>query len=264
MPVEYEVPAKMPKNGIPYKHFFVDPGFKEDKWVIRAEARPGAPSVVHHIVVFILPPGSKKFNQDDPNNLVLGGTAPGDVAVGQQPGMAKRIPAGSQLVFQLHYTPNGTAQKDRSSLGLTFAKEPPRLEVKTVPIFQAFFRIPAGAENHRVDSWFALERDGYIIGFMPHMHLRGKDFLYEAVYPDGKKETLLSIPRYNFLWQGVYRYEKPLALPAGTRVHCMAHFDNSDKNPNNPDPTRAVTWGDQTWQEMMIGWMDYAYEPEKK
>jgi peroxiredoxin len=263
MPVEYDVPATTPRNGIPYKHFTVDPGFTEDRWVVQSEAHAGAPAVVHHVVVFIVPPG-KKFNPDDPTNIVLGGMAPGDVLVRQRAGMAKRIPANSKLVFQIHYTPNGTAQKDRSSIGLTFAKEPPRLEVMTVPIFNLFFRIPPGADNHRVESWFTFERDGYIIGCMPHMHLRGKDFLYEAIYPDGTRETLLSVPRWSFLWQSVYRFEKPHPMPAGSKVHCIAHFDNSDKNPNNPDPTKAVFWGDQTWEEMMIGWMDYAYEPEKK
>lgn len=262
MPVEFDVPATMPKDGIPYKHFSVDPGFTEDRWVIQSEAHAGAPAVVHHVVVFIVPPG-KKFNPDDPTNLVLGGMAPGDVVVRQLSGMAKRIPANSKLVFQLHYTPNGIAQKDRSSIGLTFARERPEMEVTTVPIFN-LFRIPAGADNHRVESWFKFERDGYIIGMMPHMHLRGKDFLYEAIFPDGTRKTLLSVPRWNFLWQSVYRLATPQRMPAGSRVHCIAHFDNSDKNPNNPDPTRAVYWGDQTWEEMMIGWMDYAYEPEKK
>lgn len=263
MPTEFDVPAQMPRGGIPYKHFIVDPGFEEDRWVVRGEARPDAKAVVHHMLVFILPPG-KRFNPDDPSNPVLCGTAPGDVAQRLPEGMAKRVPAKHRLVFQMHYTPNGTAMKDRSSVGLTFAAQPPRLEVKTVPIFNAFFRIPAGADNHRVESTFTFERDGYVTGLMPHMHLRGKDFLYEAEYPDGTKETLLSVPRFNFHWQSVYRLEKPHKMPAGTKVHCVAHFDNSDKNPNNPDPTRTVFWGDQTWQEMMVGWMDYAYEPAKK
>ncbi len=262
MPTEFEVPAQMPRGGIPYKHFIVDPGFEEDRWVVRGEARPDAKPVVHHMLVFILPPG-QRFNPDDPSNPVLCGTAPGDVAQRLPEGMAKRIPAKHRLVFQMHYTPNGTAMKDRSSVGLTFAAQPPRLEVKTVPIFNAFFRIPPGADNHRVESTFTFERDGYVTGLMPHMHLRGKDFLYEAVYPDGTKETLLSVPRFNFHWQSVYRLEKPHKMPAGTKVHCVAHFDNSAKNPNNPDPTRTVFWGDQTWQEMMVGWMDYAYEPAK-
>jgi hypothetical protein len=261
MPEEFAVPAVAPRNGIPYKFFVVDPGFKEDRWIARAEARPGAPAVVHHILMFVLPPG-QRFNPDNPANLVLCGTAPGDMPTILPPGLAKKIPAGSKLIFEMHYTPNGTAQKDRSSLGLVFAKGPVR-EVHTVPIFNAFFRIPAGADNHRVDGWFTFKRNAQVIAFMPHMHVRGKDFLYEAVAPDGKKTTLLSVPRYNFYWQNSYHLAKPLAMAKGSKIHCIAHFDNSTKNPNNPDPTRAVYWGDQTWEEMMIGWMDYVDEPEK-
>lgn len=261
MPQEFAVPATAPKNGIPYKFFRVDPGFKEDRWIAAAEARPGAPSVVHHIVIFILPPG-KRFNPEDPANLVLCGTAPGDMPMILRPGLAKKIPAGSKLVFEMHYTPNGTAQNDRSSLGLVFAKGPVQ-EVFTVPIFQALFRIPPGADNYQVESSFTFRRDARVIAFMPHMHLRGKDFRYEAVYPDGKKTTLLSVPRYNFYWQSAYLLSEPLAAPKGSKIHCIAHFDNSAKNPNNPDPTKAVYWGDQTWEEMMIGWMDYVNEPGK-
>ncbi|MBY0523039.1 MAG: redoxin domain-containing protein [Gemmataceae bacterium] len=259
MPDEFDVPAKMPRNGIPYKHFTLDPGFKEDRWVVQAEARPGSPGVVHHILTFVLPLG-KKFNKDDPSNPVLCGTAPGDSPMMMRPGMAKRIPAGSKLVLQMHYTPNGTAQKDRSRIGLVFAKENPVQEVHTMPVFNAFFRIPPGAENHTVVSSFTFEKDGHILGMMPHMHVRGKDFLYEAIYPDGKRETLLSVPQFSFLWQSSYRLEKPVAMPKGSVLRCTAHFDNSAKNPSNPDPTKAVFWGDQTWQEMMIGWTEYTYD----
>ncbi len=259
MPEEFDVPAQMPKKGIPYKHFFIDTNFKEDRWVVRAEARPGSPEVVHHMLVFILPPG-KPFFKDNPNNLVLCGTAPGDMPMVLRPGMAKRIPAGSRLVLQMHYTPNGQARKDRSSIGLIFTDKPPEREVLVVPIVNFLFRIPPGAENYKLESSFRFEHDGQIIDFMPHMHLRGKDFLYEVIYPEGKNETLLSIPRYNFNWQSIYRLERPLPVRKGTQVHCVAHFDNSAKNPLNPDPTRPVFWGDQTWQEMMIGWMGYAYD----
>ena len=111
-----------------------------------------------------------------------------------------------------------------------------------------------------MESEFTFREDGHLLGFMPHMHLRGKDFLYEAVYPDGRTETLLSIPRYDFNWQSVYRAATPIALPKGSKIHCLAHFDNSANNPNNPDPTRAVRWGDQTWEEMMIGWTEFVYD----
>jgi hypothetical protein len=147
---------------------------------------------------------------------------------------------------------------------MIFAKEPPKWRVETCPIHNPAFRIPPGADNYKWEASFEFKENGHILNFMPHMHLRGKDFLYEAIYPDSKKETLLSVPRFNFGWQSVYRLEKPLAMPKGTVIHCVAHYDNSAKNPNNPDPSQTVYWGDQTWEEMMIGWMDlYSDNPAK-
>jgi peroxiredoxin len=259
MPEAYEVAAKAPKGGIPYQYFYVDAPFTEDKWVERAEARAGAPEVVHHIIVFVLPPG-KKFNPADPTVQTLAGTAPGDMPFIMPPGMGKRVPKGSQLVFQMHYTPNGRPHKDRSRVGLIFAKEPPKREVLTIPVYNYLFAIPPGADNYEVKSSYTFREDGYVVGYMPHMHLRGKDFLYRARYPDGKTEMLLSVPRYNFNWQSVYRPERALPMPKGTRVECVAHFDNSAKNPSNPNPRERVFWGDQTWQEMMIGWLDVAFD----
>jgi hypothetical protein len=261
MPDEYAVPADTPRGGIPYKHFTVDPGFTEDRWIVRAEARPGAEAVVHHILVYVLPPG-QRFNPNNPRNIVLCGTAPGDSPTMLRPGYGKKIPAGAKLVMQLHYTPNGTAQKDRSSVGLIFAKPGEQLkEARTIPVFNALFRIPPGHANYQIESKYTFPRDGEVIAFMPHMHLRGKDFKYEAVYADGRRETLLFVPRFNFNWQSSYRLAEPLRLPAGSSIHCTAHFDNSTGNPNNPDPAKAVYWGDQTWQEMMVGWMDVVLDP---
>jgi peroxiredoxin len=263
MPQEFDVPAKVPPRGVPYKHFTLETNFTEDRWIERAEARPGSPAVVHHILVFIVPPGARFF----PGNFAtpaLCGTAPGDMPLMLKPGFAKKIPAGSRLVFQMHYTPNGTAYKDRSSIGLIFAKKPPEHEVITAPAYNFRFRIPPGADNHEVESTFTFRQDSKLISFMPHMHLRGKDFTYQAVYEDGKKQTLLSVPRYNFNWQSSYRLAEPLAMPKGSKIHCVAHFDNSSKNPNNPDPTSSVFWGDQTWQEMMVGWLDYSVERKKE
>jgi peroxiredoxin len=255
----FDVPAKAPPGGIPYKYFEVETNFTEDKWVERAESRAGSPEVVHHIIVFIVPP-DRKFHRNNPDVPTLSGTAPGDMPLILQPGMAKRVPKGARLVFQMHYTPSGKAQKDRSRVGLIFAKKPPQREVYTLPVYNVFFRIPPGAANFEVKSSHTFKRDGSIVGFMPHMHVRGKDFLYRARYPDGKTETLLSVPRFDFNWQSVYRPATPLRMPKGTRIECVAHFDNSANNPNNPDPTRAVLWGDQTWEEMMIGWIDVAFD----
>jgi peroxiredoxin len=259
MPEEFSVPAEAPDGGIEYQFIHIPTNFKEDRWVVRAESKPGAPEVVHHIVMFILEPG-RKFIPKAGNAPVLCGTAPGDMPLILPPGMAKKVPAGSELIFQMHYTPNGRAQKDRSSVGMIFAKEPPKWRVQTWPIHNPRFRIPPGDDNYKLEATVTFKEDGHILCFMPHMHLRGKDFLYEAIYPDGKKEILLSVPRFNFGWQSVYRLAQPLAVPKGTQIHCLAHFDNSAKNPNNPDPTQPVYWGDQTWEEMMIGWMDFYYD----
>jgi peroxiredoxin/mono/diheme cytochrome c family protein len=266
MPRAYDVPAQAPKSGIPYRYFTVDPGFKEDRWIQRAEAMAGAPSVVHHIVVFIVPKG-EFFNPEAPG-AVLCGTAPGDMPMDLPDGLAKKVPAGAKLIFQMHYTPNGKACRDRSSVAMSFAKGPPRHRVLTKPVYSVPFitrveKIPAGADNYKMEAEHVFERDAHLLHFMPHMHLRGKDFLYEAIYPDGKKEILLSVPRYNFGWQSVYRLAEPVAMPKGAKLHCVAHFDNSAKNPNNPDPTRSIYWGDQTWEEMMIGWIDYYLDGEK-
>jgi peroxiredoxin/mono/diheme cytochrome c family protein len=260
MKEEFEVPAAAPKTGVPYKYFSIDTNYPEDRWIERAEAKAGALSVVHHIVVFIAPPG-QGFNPEK-GARVLVGTAPGDMPLLLQPGMAKKLPAGSRLVFQMHYTPDGTARKDRSSVGIIFAKQPPEHQVMTMPVLNPAFRIPPGDDTYKVESSFTFHGNAHIIAFMPHMHLRGKDFLYEAIYADGKHETLLSVPHYNFNWQSAYRLAEPKAVPEGTKLHCIAHFDNSTKNPNNPDATATVKWGDQTWEEMMIGWTDFVYDQD--
>jgi mono/diheme cytochrome c family protein len=266
MPHKFSVPAKMPRGGVPYKFFAVDPGFTEDRWVARAEARPGSPGVVHHIVVFIQPK-DEVFNPDGPGNLLCG-TAPGDMPLILPPGYAKKVPAGARLIFQMHYTPNGKPYEDQSEVGLIFAKEKPAHRVLTKPVHNAAFltrfdKIPAGAENYPIEAEYRFRQDCHLLGFMPHMHLRGRDFRYEALYPDGKRETLLFVPHYQFGWQSVYRCAHSLAVPKDTRLMCLAHFDNSAKNPNNPDPGQDVWWGDQTWEEMMLGWIEYYRDNEK-
>jgi peroxiredoxin/mono/diheme cytochrome c family protein len=266
LPKPVPVPAEAPPGGIPYQYYTIQTNFTEDRWVERAEAKAGAPAVVHHVVVFIVPRG-ETFRPDGPGS-VLCGTAPGDLPMMLEPGFAKKIPAGARLVIQMHYTPNGKAVVDQSSVGMIFAKEPPRHRVLTRPIHPGSFilrvdHIPAGADNYKIEVTHTFRQDSHIIGYMPHMHLRGKDFLYEATYPDGKTETLLSVPHYQFGWQNMYRCAEPVAMPKGTKLRCVAHFDNSAKNPNNPDAKTNVYWGDQTWEEMMIGWIDYYVDQEK-
>ena len=268
MKSDFTVPADGGKAGVPYKYFTVPTNFTEDKWVQAAEARPGNRAVVHHIIAFVTEPGGespgpRKRGGGGAGGGYLVGVAPGEEGLILPPGMGKRIPKGASITFQMHYTPNGVEQKDRSSLGLIFCKEPPKQLVRTAAISQNQLAIPPGDGNYKVISSAKYDKETVVLSFMPHMHLRGKDFEYRVQYPDGRSEVVLSVPRYDFAWQMRYVLAQPLRLPAGSKVHCTAHFDNSPNNPNNPDPTRKVTWGPQTWDEMMIGWMQY-YHPEEK
>ena len=255
---KFEVPAR---GVVPYQYFLVDPGFEEDKWVKSAECRPGNRAVVHHIIVGIQ--GEGEFGEGGVHNDLesewISATAPGSPPTVMPEGYAKFIPAGSKLIFQMHYTPNGTAQSDLSHIGLIFA-DPEKVthRVSTLMSYQDEFRIPAGAANHRVVSKYKLDEDVELLSMFPHMHYRGKSFQYDFLFPDGGEETLLSVPRYDFNWQNIYALAKPRLLPAGTRLTCTAHFDNSEDNLANPDPEKNVTWGDQTWEEMMIGYFNVA------
>jgi hypothetical protein len=176
------------------------------------------------------------------------------------PGTAKRIPAGSTLIFQVHYTTNGTPGVDRSRIGLIFAKEPPRQEIRTGIIANPLFAIPAGAPNHEVAAEATFSEDVRIWTMHPHMHLRGKDMTYTAIYPDGRSQIVLNVPKFDFGWQTDYWLAEPLTMPKGSKLHVRAHFDNSQANRSNPDPSKVVRWGDQTWEEMMIGFFTYTVE----
>jgi len=253
IPEEFTVKAK---GEVPYKYFTVDTGFTEDKWIQAAEARPGNRAVVHHIIVFIQEPGQRGIDRN-PWKSHLCGTAPGEEPDVFPPGTAKRIKAGSKLLFQMHYTPSGKVEKDQSMVGLKFATAPVKHEVRVHGIMNTWFNIPAGANNHEVQSTYNVKEDSTLWAFMPHMHVRGKDFKYEIVFPDGRRETALNVPRWDFNWQHNYVPRTPLKLPAGTKILCTAHFDNSSENKSNPDPTKNVRWGDQTWEEMMIGFVTF-------
>lgn len=256
MPKEFKVPAK---GIVQYQYFTVDPGFKEDKWVRASEARPGNRAVVHHLVVNVMAPGSKPLGpQNFPIDFLAGG-APGSPPLILREGEAKLIPAGSKLVFQVHYTPNGTAQTDRSRVGLVFADpKSVRKEVRSDAAINFRFRIPAGAADHRVEADYRFNQDAILYSLFPHMHLRGKSFRFEAVYPDQKREILLDVPRYSFDWQNSYALAEPKRMPEGTILHCTAVFDNSAGNLSNPDPKSVVHFGEQTWEEMMVGYFDLA------
>lgn len=252
-------PFTVPATGvIEYKYFRVDPQFTEDKWVRMAECLPGNRKVVHHILVLVQPPDGGPAPGE--RGGFLAAYVPGLRARPYPPGKAKLVKAGSQLIFQMHYTPIGTPQNDLSSLGLVFADpKDVEYEVRTVSAVNTRFSIPPHESNHRVVSRSQrAPLEVQLLGLMPHMHLRGKSFRYEAQYPDGSTEILLDVPRYDFNWQTAYRLMQPKPLPAGTRVECVAHFDNSEENLANPDPTATVHWGDQTSDEMMIGYFDIA------
>jgi peroxiredoxin len=256
----FTVPAK---GVLPYKRFVVDPGFKEAKWVQAAEARPGNRAVVHHIIVYIRAPGKELYDSDGVAST-LSGWAPGDMPSQYTKGMAKYVPAGSKLVFEVHYTPNGKEQTDCSRVGVIFAKQPPDMVVETNIMANMKLRIPAGDGNHREQFVYELKEGGLLLSFMPHMHLRGSAARYVASYPDGHTETLLSVPDYDFNWQSVYRLAKPLNLPKGTKITWTGQWDNSADNPRNPDATKEIRWGLQTWDEMMNGWMEVARKRSEK
>ena len=255
-----EEPFAVPASGeVRYQYFQVDPGFTEDKWISAAECRPGNRAIVHHIIVLIQPPGKGLRNREieGVHSEFLTATAPGALPLRLKPGMAKLVPAGSKFVFQMHYTPNGTPQQDRSCVGLDFA-DPKEVkhQVGTDKAANTGFRIPAGADNHKVEANHRFRQDMVLLSLFPHMHLRGKAFRYTAIFPDDRRELLLDIPRYDFNWQNGYELASPKRMPAGTRLFCEAWFDNSAGNLANPDPTKTVRWGDQTWEEMMIGYFD--------
>ena len=250
---DYDVPAE---GVVSYQYFTVPTHFTEDRWVEAAEVRPGQRGAVHHVVTFIKEPSDKSDRPTDAGNILVG-YAPGENPLELMPGTAVLVKAGSSLTFQVHYTPNGKAVKDRSYIGLRFAKEPPKYRAIRGMAINFMFKIPPNDPNYEVRSSFTASQDIALDSLTPHMHLRGKDFQYTVLYPDGRREILLNVPKYDFNWQIRYHLKSPLLLPKGTRIECVAHFDNSPNNKFNPDSTREVRWGEQTWEEMMIGFFTY-------
>ncbi len=257
MPV-YSLPARGP---VEYQYFAVHTGFTEDRWISAAEVAPGNRAVVHHVVAFIREPGSM-WTHGPTQSDILGIYTPGRSADVLPPGMAKLIPAGSDIVFEIHYTPNGKRVTDQTRVALTFAKAPPEKRVLTLQLTKDDFRIPPGARDYSVTAWGTLPNDALLLGFLPHMHLRGKSFEYLRLRDDGQPESLLKVPAYDFYWQLSYRLATPLPLKKGTRLLTVAVFDNSKTNPRNPDPTKEVRWGQQSWEEMMVGFFDVAVDPQ--
>jgi hypothetical protein len=190
------------------------------------------------------------------------GMVPGQGHVVYPPGYAKRLPAGAILRFQIHYTPNGNATTDTPQLGVVFADGPPRHEVHTQGVFNASFEIPPGAPNHEVVGTWMFPTRSRILGFIPHMHVRGKAARFELDEPFADERVVLDVPHYDFNWQLPYWLRDPLDVPARTVVRATGWFDNSDKNPANPDPSKTVRFGQQTYEEMMIGYVEYIELPE--
>jgi hypothetical protein len=284
---------RIPDSGtIDYQYFEVPTNFTQDMWMQAGEVRAGDRAHVHHVIVYMREPAPTPRPTVLSVRPVFAGGAPpprpapapaaaprpaapraaaaargGDAmlvnwAVGEDApvhpaGMAKRIPAGATLIFQVHYTTDGTPGVDRSKVGFIFSKTPPEREVRTGVIANAAFAIPPGAADHLVEAEATFAEDARVWSMHPHMHLRGKDMTYTAIYPDGRREIVLRVPRYDFGWQTDYQLAAPLVLPKGSKLLVSAHFDNSPANRANPDPKATVRWGDQTWEEMMIGFITY-------
>jgi hypothetical protein len=277
--VRMSKPVALPAHGdVDYTYEIVPTGFTEDKWVQMSEIRPSSRANVHHAVVYVRPPNSNwlrhapvgvpftgadmtdeqdrqdtHFTQAD----ILLVYAPGSSPDNWPEGMAKFVPAGSDLVFQMHYMSHGHAASDQSSIGLIFAKDPPKQRVLTLQLTNDHFVIPPNVDDYRVEVHGSLPNEAVLLSFFPHMHLRGKRFEYNILHTGKSAEPLLRV-NYNFYWQLSYRLSKPRPLPAGTVLQAVAWYDNSKNNPHNPDPDAAVRWGDQTYDEMMVGFFDVA------
>ena len=274
MPKPVAIPAR---GDIEYTYEIVHTGFSRDQWVRMSEIRPSNRQHVHHAVVYIRPPGSKWLAQSPigmpftamdaemTTSEILLVYAPGSSPDQWPEGMARLIPRGSDLVFQMHYTANGHAATDQTSIGIIFANTPPKQRVMTLQLTNSHFRIPPGDPSYRVEARGTLPNDALLLSFFPHLHLRGKEFDYNILHPDNRGgsriEPLLKV-NYNFYWQLSYRLAEPRLLKAGTELQAVAIFDNSRKNPHNPDPDAGVTWGDQTYNEMMVGFFDIAVAPD--
>lgn len=272
MDKEIVVPADTPPLGVPYKYVWAGKRFEKETWVRGAEVHPGATDVVHHVIAYIVPEGLEIKLEDDERPSDVGDDwdspitdcahlvsfVPGDNAFLLDDGLAKRIPAGARIIFEMHYTPTGRKRVDRTKLGLIFADKAPKHEVVSGGAINYWFSIPPGAASHPVTARTEkFRRDSVLLSMNPHMHYRGRSFKYELVEPDGKRTLLLNVPRYNFDWQTSYWLAKPVIIPKGSYILCSATFDNSEDNPFNPDPTVRVEWGEQSWQEMMLAGLEY-------
>jgi len=250
MEEEFPIPAD---GAIPYQYLRVPTHLTEDKWIQAIEIRPGAAAQVHHVIAFTQPAGSPVSGNGVLGPTNIGGTTPNKPGIRYPDGVARLLRGNSDIILQMHYTTNGKATSDRTRVGIIYAAQAPAKIAAGGMVLQPRFVIPAYDGNAEVKGTTKLQRDTLVTTLTPHMHVRGKDMIYIAHYPDGTSETLLSVPKYDFNWQITYELAKPKVLPKGTEVEVIAHYDNSAGNKYNPDPSKDVRWGDQTWEEMMIG-----------
>jgi hypothetical protein len=271
MAEEYAVPAS---GTIEYEYFYIPTNFTEAKWLQAIEVRPGNRGLVHHVLAFYQAPpdgprmapalkfipehmklpqrrcGSKPPREPIGPSRLIASYAPGTNPQVFRPGTALRLAPGGVLELQMHYTINGTPGTDRTRVGMIFAKEPPQHEVRAGQFMNATLSIPPGASDHPVETEVTFLQDATLWGIFPHTHVRGKRWEYKVAMPDGTVRPLLSVPNYDFNWQTYYMFKEPLSIPKSARILSTAWYDNSDKNPSNPDPKVEVKWGDQTWEEM--------------
>lgn len=256
----YTVPAK---GTVEYQYFPLKATFETDTWVSASEARPGNRSVVHHLILFYVPPGHKGPVQEASLRNSIATFAPGIPAWQAPTGMARRIPAGSKLYFQAHYTPNGVEAKDLSRAGLVLADaKQVEKELHTDAVVNFRLKIPPRTDDVKFKANHGFGRDVRLVSLLPHMHLRGKSFRIESVDSFGERKLLLDVPRYDFNWQNSYVFADPILMREGSQLICSASYDNSDKNPSNPDPNATVGWGDQTWEEMMVAQFETVWDDQ--
>ncbi|MEZ5326775.1 MAG: redoxin domain-containing protein [Verrucomicrobiales bacterium] len=234
-----------------YRYVTLDNPFDGDVWLTATEIRPGNTRVVHHVIVTAVHPEVNRLEK------WVTGYAPGTEGSLYPEGSAVMVPKGWKFKFQLHYTASGKHETDVTTLGLHFTTTPVEKEFKTKIVMTRDFKIPPGAYEYGTEKDFTVKSDTTVYALNPHMHYRGKRMSFEAEYPDGRKEVLLSVPNYNFNWQRTYHPATPLEIPSGTKIVVRNAWDNSDLNPHNPDPNREVGWGDQTFEEMFFATIGY-------
>lgn len=260
LPAEEQIPAE---GYIPYRYALLPYIFLEDTWVQRIEINPGNDAVVHHCNMGYANVTDLRGEEFHPETNFITGFVPGGDPMILDSGIGFCIPAGSVIGLQLHYVTTGEETTDRTSVGFVFAREKIQKQIRHFQCRNGRFAIPPGAGHHEVRASRTFQHDATGIGLFCHMHLRGKDMVFAATYPDGRQTTLLSVPNYNFEWQSSYRWPAGMMKFArGTRIDCTAHFDNSRFNPFNPDPTVTVRHGLQTWHEMMYGFLFFTHDDE--